>query len=102
MSSANLERPGRALYLLIVLAATALASPTVASACPPSAPAPQAAPQSPVQALNPQAAVPALHYRSAFKTYRPNREQKPAAWPLDNEEVRRAGGWRAYASQEKP
>ncbi|RQO61161.1 hypothetical protein DBR47_07950 [Paucibacter sp. KBW04] len=96
MSSAFLEHPGRALHsVLIVVAVAALASPTLASACPPNAPEPL----SPAQALNPQAAVPALHYRSAFKTYRPMREQTPAAWPLVNEEVRRAGGWRAYASE---
>lgn len=96
MSSANLELPGRALHsVLIVVAAAALASPTLASACPPNAPEPL----SPAQALNPQTAVPALHYCSAFKTYRPNREQTPAAWPLVNEEVRRASGWQAYASE---
>lgn len=99
MSSAILERPGRALLSVLFVAAAALASPTLASACPPPSSPPQPQAQSPAQALNPQAAVPALHYRSAFKAYRPKREQALAAWPLVNEEVRRAGGWRAYAGQ---
>lgn len=41
---------------------------------------------------DPAAAAPALTYDSAFKTYVPQREVKPAAWKDLNDEMGRLGG----------
>lgn len=41
---------------------------------------------------DPQAAVPAVRHESAFASYRPMRDEKPAPWREVNDEVGRVGG----------
>lgn len=55
-----------------------------------------AAPPDPANAV---LAVPPTVHRSAFEGYRPNREQPVGDWRKANDDVARAGGWRAYARE---
>ncbi|WIV97220.1 hypothetical protein [Kinneretia aquatilis] len=52
--------------------------------------------------LNPQAAVPPLVYRPVLPPARALDEPSAGDWPALNEQVRRVGGWRAYARQGLP
>lgn len=51
------------------------------------------------RSLDAQAAVSEIAYESAFKGYRPYREDEVRSWPSANEEVSRIGGWQAYARE---
>jgi len=51
-----------------------------------------AAAAEPAHPADPAAAVPAPRYESAFSTYRPYRDEKPASWRDLNDEVARVGG----------
>lgn len=52
--------------------------------------------------LNPQAAVPPVGYRPVLPPARALDEPTAGDWPALNEQVRRVGGWRAYARQGLP
>ncbi|MCZ8075714.1 MAG: hypothetical protein O9341_16470 [Paucibacter sp.] len=52
--------------------------------------------------LNPQAAVPPVVYRPVLPPARALDEPSAGDWPALNEQVRRVGGWRAYARQGLP
>lgn len=52
--------------------------------------------------LNPQAAVPPVVYRPVLPPARALDEPSARDWPALNEQVRRVGGWRAYARQGLP
>lgn len=52
--------------------------------------------------LNPQAAVPPRVYRPVLPPARALDEPSAGDWPALNEQVRRVGGWRAYARQGLP
>lgn len=52
--------------------------------------------------MNPQAAVPPVVYRSVLPAPRALDEPAAGDWPALNEQVRRVGGWRAYARQGLP
>jgi hypothetical protein len=47
----------------------------------------------------PAAKKPALKYESTFDTYRPFGDAALVPWRQANEDVQKAGGWRAYAKE---
>ena len=47
----------------------------------------------------PAAKKPALKYESTFDTYRPFGDSTLVPWRQANEDVHKAGGWRAYAKE---
>ena len=53
----------------------------------------------PTQSGNAMADLPAVVYRSALSGYRPFRDEKISSWQASNDNVARAGGWRAYARE---
>jgi hypothetical protein len=85
--SARVLLPAAFLILFALAGAAEMSSPS---------PVPQPAKADPLDASVP---VPLSGHESAFRRYRPNRDEALRSWKDANDEVARIGGWRAYARE---